>query len=224
MTLFRATTFDNPYASAEWKAAMAKGYTGNFQRQELYAEFVSFEGLVYPMFDRNKHVKRYSHREFDSYALAVDEGYTNPAVVLKIYERGGGEHYHIAEEWYETGKLHSQIVEAANKMADPGSEVVIDSSAAGLRAEFRDAGYHVRSSRGRVLDGINKVGELLEGDERGPRLTVDPGCIRTISEFESYVWKDDRDEPVKEFDHSMDCTRYLVQSKPVRREAIQSRW
>ena len=224
MTVFRATTFDNPYASEEWKQALAKGYSGNFRRQELYAEFVSFEGLVYPMFDRAIHIREYSHRQFDSYELTVDEGYTNPAVILKVYERNGGEHFHIASEWYETGKLHSQIVKAAEGMADPGCEVVVDAAAAGLRAEFRDAGFYVRSGKGRVLDGINKVGELLDPKNGGPRLTIDPGCVRTINEFESYTWKDDKDEPVKEFDHAMDAIRYKVMSQPRVREAKQSRW
>ena len=41
-------------------------------------------------------------------------------------------------------------------------------------------------------------------------MTVDPSCVNTINEFESYVWKEGKDEPVKEWDHAMDATRYFA--------------
>jgi phage terminase large subunit len=49
----------------------------------------------------------------------------------------------------------------------------------------------------------------VQGDNR-PRLTVDPSCVETINEFESYVWKPEKDEPVKENDHAMDALRYGI--------------
>jgi hypothetical protein len=36
--------------------------------------------------------------------------------------------------------------------------------------------------------------------------------VNTINEFESYVWKDGKDEPQKENDHAMDAIRYLEDS------------
>jgi phage terminase large subunit len=46
---------------------------------------------------------------------------------------------------------------------------------------------------------------------------VEPTCVNTIAEFESYVWAKDRagnatDKPVKENDHAMDALRYMVRS------------
>jgi phage terminase large subunit len=62
-----------------------------------------------------------------------------------------------------------------------------------------------------VLDGIAAVQERLKVQADGlPRLTVDPSCLNTINEFESYVWKPERDEPVKENDHALDALRYGV--------------
>ena len=37
--------------------------------------------------------------------------------------------------------------------------------------------------------------------------------INTINEFESYVWKPQKDEPVKENDHALDALRYYVVSR-----------
>ncbi len=71
--------------------------------------------------------------------------------------------------------------------------------------------------KGRVLDGITAVQGYLaiQGDGR-PRLTVDPSCVDTINEFESYVWKPEKDEPVKENDHAMDALRYAIYTYKVR--------
>jgi len=41
-------------------------------------------------------------------------------------------------------------------------------------------------------------------------MTVEPTCINTINEFESYAWKPEKDEPVKENDHILDAIRYLI--------------
>jgi phage terminase large subunit len=60
------------------------------------------------------------------------------------------------------------------------------------------------------LDNIQAIQNRLklQGDNL-PRLTVDPSCVETINEFESYVWKPEKDEPVKENDHSMNSLWYL---------------
>lgn len=226
LEITRATTLDNPYASKQWIESLLKAYKGNFLRQEVYGDFVSFEGLVYTIFDQSTHVMRRKIDRESEVFFAVDEGYTNPAVVLKIRKTSDAS-YHVEEEWYERGKLHSQIVEAALEMANQqGGSVIVDRSAAALRAEFRNAGFEVKSSQGRVLDGINTVLTLLTEKGIGgiPRLTVDPSCVNTINEFESYIWKDGKDEPVKEYDHAMDALRYGITSKPEPRKAQQSRW
>ena len=51
-TLHKATTHDNPFIDAQDYVA-GLGYTGRFAAQEIGAEFVSYEGLVYERFDRD---------------------------------------------------------------------------------------------------------------------------------------------------------------------------
>ena len=61
-----------------------------------------------------------------------------------------------------------------------------------------------------MLDGIQAIQNRLKvaGDGR-PRYTIDPTCTNHINEFESYVWKPEKDVPEKEYDHSLDASRYL---------------
>jgi PBSX family phage terminase large subunit len=212
MTIFKAATKDNPYLSREFVTSLEHAYTGNFARQELYGEFVAFEGLVYPMFDRDVHVQVHRREEMSRYIFGEDEGYTNPSVLLDVGLDSDGR-IHIFREWYRRNQLQDAVVTANKAWCDeihPGS-VAVDASAAGLIASLRDAGVPAVSHKGRVMDGIGKVQNALAVQEdKRPRLTIDPSCVNTIAEFESYVWKDGKDEPEKQNDHGMDALRYVM--------------
>lgn len=222
MTTFKATTLDNPFVSEEWKNTLLTRYKGKFLEQEVYAQFVAFEGLVYPMFDITLHIKRRTADEFTEFGLAVDEGYTNPTVILKIYhDRDGG--LHIGEEYYRRGKLQSDILSEVSRMAgNYNPDIVADAAAAGLIAALRNEGWSVTAGKGKVLEGIRKVQEYLGNG----RLTIDPSCVHTIAEFESYMFKTGRDEPLKESDHAMDALRYYIDRLNKRRPVVatQVRW
>ena len=220
MRIFRATTFDNPFTSKAWQHQLTQSYVDNFLRQEAYGEFVSFEGLVYPQF-QPEHIVRRDISSLGDFELGVDEGYTNPAVVLKVYSDNDGG-YHIAEEWYERGKLQSEHVSNVVRMADnQDPDIGVDSSARGLIAAIRDEGLRARGATGRVKQGSKTIQELLANG----KITVDPSCIRTIAEFESYQWKPGTDEPQKENDHAMDASRYIInKKKDVPQKAQQRRY
>lgn len=205
MTIFRAATHENPYLSKEFIESLERSYTGNFARQELYGEFVAFEGLVYPMFSRDVHIKTRIESEFPTRWFGNDEGYTNPAVILDVGMDNDGR-LHVFREWYRRGQLQNTVVavnqEWYNKIHPQG--VVVDASAAGLIAALRAVNVHAMGHTGRVQDGISKVQNLLAiaGDKK-PRLTIDPSCVHTIAEIESYCWKEGKDEPEKQNDHCL---------------------
>lgn len=188
--------------------------SGVRRKRLLEGEWATAEGAVYDGFSSQIHVQPRPDTEFVTWVLALDEGYTNPAVILLIGIDSDGRQ-HIAKEFYERGKLQKDVVlHAATWCRDKGvSLVAVDAAAAGLIADLVDLGLPAAAYKGRVLDGITQVQALLkvQGDGR-PRLTVDPSCINTINEFESYVWKPNKDEPVKEHDHAMDALRYLQQA------------
>jgi phage terminase large subunit len=120
---------------------------------------------------------------------------------------------HQEIEFYRTGILNQKIIEVAKKWSQEkgGAIVIVDETAAELIAELKNAGLHVEGHKGKVLDGIAIVQGLLvpQGDGK-PRYTCDPSCVNTINEWESYVWRPGKDEPVKENDHEMDLIRYVA--------------
>ena len=182
------------------------------RRKRLYEGiWATAEGAVYDTFNSDVHVKNRDVGEFKYWGIAVDEGYTNPAVILLIGIDNDNRQY-IHREFYKTRQLQSDVVETIRDWsAEFGvSLIAVDSSAASLLADIRNAGMVAKGAKGRVIDGINIVQDLLKvQDDNRPRLTVDPSCIYTINEFESYVWKPEKDLPVKENDHSMDAIRYF---------------
>lgn len=175
-------------------------------------EWATAEGAVYDMFNHGDHVKVRDPRQFKSFGMAIDEGYTNPAVILFIGTDTDGR-LHIFREWYKRGQLQSAVINQVKRwyVRKWINKIVVDEAAAGLIADLRNNGLSAIGQKGRVLDGIARVQNLLKLQGDGlPRLTIDPSCINTINEFESYVWKPEKDEPIKENDHAMDAVRYYT--------------
>lgn len=198
--------------------ARLSALTGVRRKRLFEGIWATAEGAIYDNFDSSIHVKERRRDEFKSWYLAIDEGYTNPAVILLVGEDNDGR-LHVNREWYERGKLQSYVCDTARDFTLQFgiTFAAVDEAAAGLIADLINNGVPAYAMKGRVLDGIQVVQDRLkvQGDGR-PRLTVDPSCINTINEFESYVWKKVtatgivKDEPQKENDHAMDALRYLA--------------
>lgn len=186
--------------------------TGIRRKRLFEGLWATAEGAVYDMFDHSLHVTERDENEMVRWHLALDEGYTNPAVILLIGE-DSDKRWHIESEWYETGKLQDDVVKQARALwlgKTKRGAVAVDEAAAGLIAALNNAGLPAVGAKGRILDGIAKIQNRLvvQGDGR-PRLTVSAKCVNTINEFESYVWKPEKDVPVDADNHSLGAIRYL---------------
>ena len=203
--------------------AALSNLTGVRRKRLLEGIWATAEGAVYDMFDPTIHVCLRNPIEMRRWFLAIDEGYTNPAVILLIGEDGDGRH-HCFKEFYKSGVLQADVVALAKEwLLRPGLVLgaqlpnarcdcaAVDESAAGLIADLNNDGVNSIGAKGRVLDGINLVQNRLKQQRDGkPRYTIDPGCVNHINEFESYIWKPEKDVPEKENDHSLDAYRYLL--------------
>jgi len=236
LKLFSVTHKDNPSLydeagavaseEAQKRLDVLNSLTGIRRQRLLLGLWSSAEGAVYEFSPTGSvvvdedgkerkigpHAVAREVSEFKRWFLTLDEGYTNPAVILLVGEDTDGR-WHILREFYERGKLQAVIVGTAKQWSDEKvcEVAAVDEAAAGLIADLVDAGVNAKAGKGRVLDGIQKIQNRLAvaGDGK-PRLTVDPSCVETINEFESYIWKPSKDEPVKDNDHVMDSLRYLA--------------
>jgi phage terminase large subunit len=183
------------------------------RRKRLYEGiWATAEGAVYDMFDVAVHVKERAEVEFVQWGLAMDAGYTHPAVILLIGIDSDGR-WHVAREFYERGKLQEDVVKVAKEwyLEKSCSTVAVDEAAAGLIADLRNNGIPARGGKGKVFGGITSVQDKLKLQGDGlSRLSISSSCVNVINEFESYVWKPEKDEPIKENDHAMDAIRYFA--------------
>jgi phage terminase large subunit len=205
--LYKATTRDNPIIDAEDYIA-GLDYQGSFYAQEIEADFVTFEGLVYPGFSRDHNVRQMDCADWST-VLALDLGTRNPTAILTI--RYAGDKRHVEREFYQRGMSSDDITDAAVRAWEQYKPdfMVIDPSAAGLIASLEQRRLRVRKATNDVLIGISTVTSAL------PDLTVDPSCVNLIAEFESYAYSQsgkgvERDVPIKANDHALDALRYAL--------------
>lgn len=208
--LYRATTFDNLFIdAADYVAGL--GYAGAFYEQEIEAQFVAFEGLVYPGFNRERNVRANVDCSGWGTTLAMDVGTRNPTAILTM--RHSGDRLHIERELYRRGMSSDDMTAAAVAAWETHRPefLVIDPSAAALIETLTRRHLRVRKAINDVMVGIALVSSTI------PNLTVDPSCVNLIAEFESYQYPDakrgagEKDAPVKANDHALDALRYGVQ-------------
>lgn len=220
LTLLNAVHKDNPtlydlngklMPGAEARLAALDALTGVRRKRLLEGIWATAEGAVFDTFDSEIHVKERNAEEFGVWHLCLDEGYTNPAAILLVGVDSDGR-WHVEREFYKRNIIQSEVVKIALEWWKEKrvQEIAVDAAAAGLIADLADAGIPARGGKGRILDGIQRLQDRLkvQGDGK-PRMTISQQCIETINEFESHIWKPERDVPLDKDNHSIAALRYL---------------
>lgn len=231
--IVKASSRENTFIDEAIVEAWALEYVGDFAAQELDAEFVAFEGLIYAEFDRARHV-RADLPQYPRAVAGVDWGFANPGVIMVCGVDGDGR-MGVVHEMYQRHTRIEEWVQAAAQLrgmyrierfyCDPASPDNIKAMvAAGLPAEAAD---------NTVQTGIQAVKARLVARADGlPRLTINRDAVNLVDEFESYQWAKNvhgvRDEPLKVHDHAMDALRYAIMGvdhpKVRKIEATTQRW
>lgn len=216
------TMDDNLSLSEEIKARYRSMYIGVFFKRYILGLWAAAEGVIYDMFDPEKHVKNI--KEFfqilvnGNRYVPCDYG-TQNATVFLLWNKGIDGKWYCIREYYYSGrdkgkqKTDAEYADDLKKWLD-GTRIkamIVDPSAASFIAELRKRGYKVIKANNDVLDGIRLVGMLLNLE----MLIFSSSCTETIKEFASYIWDEKaaehgEDKPVKQHDHGCDAVRYFV--------------
>ena len=216
------TMDDNLSLSEEIKARYRSKYIGVFFKRYILGLWAAAEGVIYDMFDPEKHVKNI--KEFfqilvnGNRYVSCDYG-TQNATVFLLWNKGIDGKWYCIREYYYSGrdkgkqKTDAEYADDLKKWLD-GTRIkamIVDPSAASFIAELRKRGYKVIKANNDVLDGIRLVGMLLNLE----MLIFSSSCTETIKEFASYIWDEKaaehgEDKPVKQHDHGCDAVRYFV--------------
>ncbi len=212
---------DNPSLSEKTLARYQSMYSGVFYDRYVRGLWVAADGLVYPMFNKECHILKEPVETEGDYYVSSDYGIQNPNVFLLWRKERGEKRWICLKEDYYSGRdekhqlTDSQIVDRLDALLGEikPKRVIIDPSAASMKAELRRRGYHTQDANNTVLEGISDVCSMLGADN----LAFMPCCEKTISEFGTYLWnakavERGEDTPLKENDHAMDAVRYFVKT------------
>lgn len=206
------TIFDNPFLPKSFVDNLCKEYAGSvYYRRYILGEWALAEGLVYPMFSREKHVVSgpVEYKRGHLYFVSIDYGTVNPFGV-GIFDFDGRKSTMIKEVHYsgrESGarkdneEYYKMMDEAIGNL--PVESITVDPSAAGFIETIKKyAKYIVKGADNDVLNGIQEVTKYLNYG----LLQIHDSCVETIKEFEAYAWdeKAEDDTVIKENDHHMD--------------------
>lgn len=211
------TIFDNPFLDPAIVRDMCREYEGSvYYQRYILGEWALAEGLVYPMFSREKHVFTgpVERREGARFFVSLDYGTVNP-FAGGVYEISGGKVRKIREIHHDgrkSGRLDNEeyYLIMCDAIGDtPIEGIIIDPSAAGFIETIKKHGrYIARAANNDVLNGIQEFTKYLNYG----LYSVHESCVETIKEFQSYSWDDKstEDAVIKQNDHHMDADRYLI--------------
>lgn len=209
------TMDDNLSLSEKIKERYRSMYVGVFFKRYILGLWCVAEGLVYSMFDEEKHVTDEHMSGALEYVVSIDYGTVNP-FSAGLWAFDGKHSQREAELYYNSREVGKRVDdEAYYKMLKEligdrkVSCIIIDPSAASFIEVIKKYGeYTVRKADNDVLDGIRVVTTMLN---KG-LLKIYKDCTSCINEFGLYCWDEEKnnDTVIKENDHAMDDTRYYV--------------
>ena len=202
-----------------------EGFVADFVRENPATPdeaFTSLSGLVYRDFNPRVHVAppRYSFEQCRMRIAGVDFGGSpgNPNAVV-ILGLTPDDHIHQYDEFAVPGVLSLDEIGgfiAQWKARAPLISVECDHDQVAIATLVRQFGLPARKANKARGEGLEVTEFLLKNN----RLTIDPGCIRSIEEFYGYRWRESLDPNTREryqtatpVDHHgdlMDARRYAL--------------
>lgn len=207
------TMDDNLSLSERIKERYRSMYVGVFFKRYILGLWCVAEGLVYSMFDEDKHVTDKRMAGAREYIVSVDYGTVNP-FSAGLWAFDGRKSIREQEIYYNSRETGVRVDdEAYYKMMDEMigdrkvTYIIVDPSAASFIEVIKKYGkYIVKGANNDVLDGIRVVTTMLNKN----MIQIHESCENCINEFGLYCWDEDsgEDAVIKENDHALDDTRY----------------
>jgi len=209
---------DNPNLDPGYVESLKREYTGLWYKRFILGAWVLAEGVIYDMFDPDRHVVK-QLPTIRRYWASIDYGTNNPCVYLLIGE-GTDDRLYVCSEWRWDSEAKGRRLTDAQLSAEyrrwiAGTvpiHVFIDPSAASfIQQMYHDGVRGIRPADNSVIDGIQDVSTLLGAD----RLRIHESCTGLIEEMGTYTWdpkaqEKGEDKPIKQADHGPDALRYGV--------------
>ncbi len=220
------TLDDNLSLTEEYKNNIKNAYSGVWYQRMIQGLWVLAEGLVYDMFSEKQNVVSTMPGGYKREWIGIDYGTANDTVFVLIRLSNNNKLY-IADEWRWGRKskgysktdvqLRKELQKFIKRNNAKPKRIFIDPSAASFIEELYQHRFQFKAFKNLVRadnskkKGIQRVSSLLGINA----LLVLEHCEGVIEEFMTYSWdpkaqQRGEDEPLKEYDHSMDAIRYVI--------------
>ena len=207
---------DNLTLSEAIKEEYRRTFSGVFFQRNILGLWVNAQGLIYDMFDKDKHIVRTEAREYMDYWISCDYGTQNP-MAFGLWGLCDGIWYKVKEYHYDGRKEMAQKTDAEYytdlELFARGlcKKIIVDPSASSFITLLKQKNWYVKKAKNNVLDGIRNMATALNNG----KIAYNDCCTETFKEFSAYRWDDKaiergEDKPLKEHDHQMDADRYFV--------------
>lgn len=110
MLTMRFLLDDNTTLDRQYVESVKKEYTGVFYNRFILGEWAIAEGLIYPQFDREKHIEQRDNPQGEWY-ISVDYGTLN-AFSAGLWCYDGTTAYRAAEYYYSGRETRKQLTNA----------------------------------------------------------------------------------------------------------------
>jgi PBSX family phage terminase large subunit len=221
---------DNLTLSQKIKDRYKRLFAGLMYKRYILGLWVLAEGVIYDMFDADKHVRKDADGPLPTmreWYMSIDYGTAGSDFVAILIGIGEDDRLYFVREWRWNSKekqrrlsdlqyskrLRAWIDSLKKELGDcEPRKIYPDPSAASFIVQMYDDGWQgVTPADNSVLDGIRYFSTLISAD----RWRIHESCSDAIDEFHSYIWDEKaqergEDKPLKQRDHSCDAGRYGV--------------
>ena len=172
-------------------------------------------GQIYPVDEESLLVEPFDIPDHWNRVYALDVGWKRTAAVWGAYDRSSESWYLYSEHYqgHQPPSVHADAIKARGDwipgVIDPASKASNQKDGSKLLDEYLDLGLDLFAADNTVEAGIVATYRLMVAG----RLKVFNTLRNWRSEFRIYR-RDENGKIVKENDHLMDCTRYLIQTGP----------
>jgi len=220
---------DNPFLDPHFVESLKQEYTGLWYKRYIEGLWVMAEGVIYDMWDEDKHVIDEPPVEPTGHYISIDYGTGNPTA-FGLYGVRGSMAWKEKEYFYDHSKHGKQKTDAEysedlKKFLDDikPKAIIVDPSALSFKTQLKKDGFsNVKDADNSVIDGIRTQATMLQQG----RYFIMRNCRETIREYSGYVWDvkaqgRGEDKPLKQNDHTKDEERYFLHTIFGKQKAIE---
>jgi len=192
--------------------------TDREQQSRIYGIPEHMSGLVYPQFNRNIHVFDWFQIPTDWMVdISIDIHPRERQAVLFIATDPRNDRYIFDEIWdHGDGtwvgdeimrKINANSLRVNKIIIDPLSKADSNNAETTFEKIFRVIArydYNLETASKDKSDGILEVKKHLKGPNNKPSMFLLENCVRTLKEFEGYMWDKETQKPVDKDDHMME--------------------